>query len=357
MKTHIRFIITTFFKSLFFVISILISLVFILNLLTELDFFKETEVGIYFLVFVSLLNSPSLLFEILPFIFLITAQLFFIKMFNNNEINIFKYSGLKNSRILYILGLISFITGIFLSTIFYNLSSNLKNLYLEIKTNYTSDGKYLAVITNNGLWIKDEVDKKTLIINAAKIEDNFLINAFITQFDEDFLIIKNIASDRINIKKKNWIIYDARIIGDEIYETSQRLEFKTNFDLKRIQTLYSNLSSLDFYQLYKLRENYIRLNYSVTDINLQILKIITYPILLFLITIFSSIIMLRFKEFEGNTFKITLGLFFSVIIYYLINFSYVLGSTEKLNVSISVMIPLLSLATINLLMLYKINEK
>ena len=101
MKTHIKFIIITFFKSLFFVISILISLVFILNLLTELDFFKETEVGIYFLIFVSLLNSPSLLFEILPFIFLITAQLFFIKMFNNNEINIFKYSGLKNSRILY----------------------------------------------------------------------------------------------------------------------------------------------------------------------------------------------------------------------------------------------------------------
>ena len=118
MKTHIKFIIKTFFKSLFFVISILISLVFILNLLTELDFFKETEVDIYFLIFVSLLNSPSLLFEILPFIFLITAQLFFIKMFNNNEINIFKYSGLKNSRILYLIGLISFLTGIFLSTIF-----------------------------------------------------------------------------------------------------------------------------------------------------------------------------------------------------------------------------------------------
>ena len=50
MKTHIKFIIKTFFKSLFFVISILISLVFILNLLTELDFFKETEVDIYFLI-------------------------------------------------------------------------------------------------------------------------------------------------------------------------------------------------------------------------------------------------------------------------------------------------------------------
>ena len=40
--------------------------------------------------------------------------------------------------------------------------------------------------------------------------------------------------------------------------------------------------------------------------------------------------MLRFKNFEGNTLKIAIGLFFSVIIYYLNNFSLVLGSTERI---------------------------
>ena len=80
MKTYIKFIIKTFFNSLLFVFLIMISLVFILNLLTELDFFKEIEVDIYFPIFLSLLNSPSMIFEIFPFIFLITTQLFFIKL-------------------------------------------------------------------------------------------------------------------------------------------------------------------------------------------------------------------------------------------------------------------------------------
>ena len=44
-----------------------------------------------------------------PFIFLITTQLFFIKLFNNNEIKIFKYSGLKNSKILIILSIFHFL--------------------------------------------------------------------------------------------------------------------------------------------------------------------------------------------------------------------------------------------------------
>ena len=42
----------------------------------------------------------QLIFEMFPFIFLISTQFFFIKLFNNNEIKIFKYSGLKNSKII-----------------------------------------------------------------------------------------------------------------------------------------------------------------------------------------------------------------------------------------------------------------
>ena len=357
MKTYIKFLIKTFLNSLFFVFLIMLSLVFILNLLTELDFFKEIEVDIYFPLFLSLLNSPAMIFEIFPFIFLITTQLFFIKLFNNNEINIFKYSGLKNSKIILVLGITSITAGIIISTIFYNISSNLKNFYLELKSNYTMDGKYLAMITNNGLWIKDEVDGKILIINASKVEGNFIKNGFITEFDSNFRVKRNISSEQIDISRDEWVIHNANIINKNNYETVKKLKFKTNFDYKRIQTLYSNLSSLNFYQLYELRKNYIKLNYSITEINLQILKLLSFPIYLLLITIFSAIIMLRFKNFEGNTLKIAIGLFFSVIIYYLNNFSLVLGSTERIPEIFSIFLPLIVIASINTTMIYKINEK
>ena len=81
MKVYIKFITSVYFKSLFFVFFIILSLVFILNLLTELEFFKDENVKISFTLFLSLLNSPSLIYEIFPFIILITTQLFFIKFF------------------------------------------------------------------------------------------------------------------------------------------------------------------------------------------------------------------------------------------------------------------------------------
>ena len=357
MKIYIKFFTLIFLKSLLYVVSIMFSLIFILNLLTELEFFKVIEVASSFPIFLSLLNSPSMIFEMLPFIFLITTQLFFIKLFNNNEIEIFKYSGLKNTSILKIFSLISIIIGILLTIILYNFSAIFKNFYLEEKTKFTTDSKYLAVITKNGLWIKDEIDGKIYITNSSKIEGNFLINNFITEFNKDYKVIRNLKSDKINIQNTEWQAYNVKVYNKNNYEIKKKLNLKTNFDYKRIQTLYSNLSSLSFYQLYELRKNYKKLNYSLTEINLQFLKILSYPLYLFLVAFFASLIMFRVKRLHNTTFKISLGLFFSVIIYYINNFFMVLGSTESVSLIFAVFIPLILLSIINSLMLNRINEK
>ena len=357
MKTYIKFISLIFLKSLLFVFLIMTSLVFILNLLSELEFFKNENVSINFTLFLSVLNSPSLIFEMFPFIMLITIQLFFIKISENKELEIFKYSGLKNSSIIKIISVLSIITGIVVVSLFYNLSSNLKNVYLELKSSYTNDGKYQAVVTKNGLWIKDKINNKIIITNSSSIEDQFLINNFITIFDEDFNVIKNIKSKKIDITSNNWQIFDPRVYQMNNYTDSDQIILMTNFDLNRVQTLYSNLSALNLFKLYELRENYKKINYSITDIDLHLLKLSFYPIYLFLMALFSCLIMFNIKKIKSSTFKIFIGLFFSVIIYYLNNFSYVLGGTETISLIFSISIPIVFLASINFLMLYKVNDK
>ncbi len=357
MKTYIKFLTKIYLSSFFYVFLIMFSLVLILNLLSELDFFKDVNVHSLFPLYLSFLNTPTLIFEMFPFIFLIATQLFFINLFNNNEINIFKYSGLRNSSILMIISATAFVLGLLIIIIFYNFSSNLKNFYLEMKSGYTDDGKYLAVINKNGLWIKDKKDENIIIINASKIEKNLILNAFISEFDENYEIIRNIKSPKIDIKKKNWIIYDAEIFKDNQKENFDLIEINTNFNSEIIQNLFSNLSSLSLIELYELRNNYKKLNYSLTDVNLHILKLVSYPIYFILMTIFSAIIMLNTLKFKNSILKVSIGLFFSVIIYYLNNFFNVLGNTEKMNLIASVLIPLAILSLINITMLKNYNAK
>ena len=357
MKTYIKFLGKIYLNSFFYVSLVMLSLIFILNLLSELDFFKDIDVNNYFPIYLSLLNSPTYIFEMFPFIFLISTQLFFISLFNNNQLSIFKYSGLKNSKILSIISITSFILGILIITFFYSFSSNLKNFYLDLKTNYTSDGKYLAVITKNGLWIKDVVDDKILIINSVKIDKNYLIDAYISEFNKDFEIKRNIVSPKINISNKNWIIFDAEVFNKNEKQKIKNLEMNTNFDYLIIQNLFSNLSSLSILELFELRRNYKSLNYSLIEIDIQLLKLLSLPIYLMLMTIFSSIIMLSTKEIKSSILKISIGLFFSVVIYYLFNFFNVLGKTEKINLFSSVLIPIILLITVNSFMIRRFNEK
>ena len=357
MKTYIKFLSKIFLSSFFYVSLIMFSLIFVLNLLSELDFFKDINVNSYYPVYLSLLNSPTFIFEMFPFIFLISTQLFFITLFNNDQFSIFKYSGLKNSKILSIISITSFILGILIITLFYSFSSNLKNFYLDLKTNYTSDGKYLAVITKNGLWIKDVIDDKILIINSVKIDKNYLINAYISEFNKDFEIKRNIVSPKIDISNKNWIIFDAEVFDKNEKQKIKNLEMNTNFDYLIIQNLFSNLSSLSILELFELRRNYKSLNYSLIEIDIQLLKLLSLPIYLMLMTIFSSIIMLSTKEIKSSILKISIGLFFSVVIYYFFNFFNVLGKTEKINLFSSVLIPIILLITVNSIMIRRFDEK
>ena len=357
MKTYVKFLISLF--SITFIKAFLVFFILILvtNILEQIDFFKGIDVGFSYLIFLSILNAPSVIFEILPFIFLISTQVFFITLIDKNELGIFKYSGLNNYKIIKIIGSYTFILGLIFIILFYNISSIMKNSYLIIKNKYTDDGKYLAVITENGLWIKDEINDNINIINASKVNNEFILDVVITQFDKNFDIVRIIHSKKVNISSKEWEILEPQILENNLVTGSSKMKLISNFDIKKINTLFSNLSSLTLTDLFELRKSYKSLNYSVVEIDSHLYKILTYPIYLTLITIFSAIIMFNIGYQKNSLYKIVLGIFLSVVIYYVNYFINILGTSEKIPLVLSIFLPLIILTIINFTSIIKLNEK
>ena len=357
MKTYIKFLLNLFFNSLWKTFFVFFGIVLISNTIEQLQFFRKIDTGFSIPLILSTLNTPSVVFEILPFIFLISTQFFFIKLINNRELEILKYSGLNNLKIIRIIGLFSFFLGFILIIFYYNFSSILKSKYLEVKNSYTSDDRYLAVITNNGLWIKDEIDDKINIINAEEVRDHFLNEVLINQFNKKFELIKTIESRKIDISDQNWKILEPKISQNNSSQEFLEINFKSNFDLEKINSLFSNLSSLTIYGLINLRKSYNDLDYSLIEIDSHLYKIISYPVYLMLITILTAIIMFNIGYQKNSLFKIILGIFLSVIIYYISNFFKVLGTTEKIPLLLSIWFPLIILIIINLAFILRLNEK
>ena len=357
MKVYIKFLINIFnisFLKVFFSFTVIIL---ITNILEQLELFKNFDISFFYLIFLSFLNTPSIIFEILPFIFLLSTQVFFIYLIDKKELEIFKYSGLTNFMIIKIISFYAFIVGLIFIIFFYNVSAAMKNSYLLIKNKYSDDNKYLAVITENGLWIKDEIENKINIINANNVDNQFLLDVSITQLNENFDVLNIILSDKVDISSFEWRINNPIILNNNEEYTLSELVFKSNFDIKKINSLFSNLSSLTIFKLIELRKDYKALNYSLIEIDSHLYKVVSYPIYLTLITIFSSIIMFNIGYQKNTFYKIILGIFLSVIIYYINYFLNILGTNEKIPLILSIFMPLVMLTIINFTSIIKINEK
>ena len=357
-KIYQRYLITNFLSKFIKISLIFLSLSFILGILEEINFFKDTQANFFYPYFLTLLNVPITLFEIFPFIFLLTTQFFLYDLFKNDEINLLKKNGLDNMKIIKILFFLSLSIGVFNVTVYYNIASKLKFYYSNIKNDFSGDNKYLAMVTNSGLWIKDEVSNKTLIIKSNYIEDKFLSETIINEFNSNFKLLRTIQSKKVDITDNNWIVFNPIITVENKTETiNGAIVISTNFNSEKINNLFSNISSFDIVRLFSLKKDYQKFGYSTDEITIHLLKLFTTPLFYGALTIFSIIIMFNFSKNKSLLFHIITGILLSVSLYY-INFIFSsLGNNGKIPVFLSIFFPLFVVFTMSLIGLLNINEK
>ena len=358
LRTYEKYIVKNFTNKFITISIIFFSLIVILSVLEEISFFKNTEVNFALPYFITFLGAPITLFEIFPFIFLIATQFLFYDLFKKDELNLLKINGLSNIRIIKILSIFSFIIGILTVLVFYNAASKLKFFYTDIKNQYSKDNKYLAVVTDSGLWLKDEINESILIVKATNMQNDLLLNAVINKFDKNFDLINTIQSDQINIKDKLWVIDNPTITEKNLSKKIfSEFNLQTNFDREKINSLFSNISTLNLLELFNLKKDYEKLGYSSDEITQHLLGLISTPFFYTILTVLSAIIMFNMSKNRSLFFQIIFGILMSVIIYY-INFIFnSLGNNGKISIIASIFLPLILVSIFAIIGLTKVNEK
>ena len=353
-----KYILKNFIICFFKITFIFGTVVIVMNLLEEINFFKnDSNTNILTPVLLTFLNMPSVLFELFPFIFLISTLFFFNESIDKDELNVFKLHSITNFKIIKILTTISFLIGVIIILFFYNISANLKFLYFDIKNQYSKDDKYLAIVTGNGLWIRDDLGSIINYINAEKLDKNKLLNVTISQFNKNFELQKVIISKSVDIKSNNWIISEPIINLDNNTSTVNQLNFFSNFDEKRIMSIFENLSSLDMFKLQSLEKDYEMLGYNTDVINGHKHRLYSYPIYLAIMVCIGAILMINIGYNKSKIGNIAIGIAVSVVIYYVNYFFNVIIETQDVPYLTSIWGPQIILFMIIITNLIRINEK
>ena len=357
IKKYQKYLIKTYFYNFVIVSLVFLSLGFILNFFEELKFFNDYETTAFYPLLLALLNTPSVLFELFPFIFLITTKFFYIYLNDRNEIEILKNNGISYSKILTILSISSFIMGVIILLSYYTFSSNLKYHYYNLKNSFTEQNEYLAVVNESGLWIKEEIDETINIIHAKQFKENIIEKITITQTNSKFKMPNTIIAEKADISKKLWDLINVKIINYKGEKKNlSNLQYRSSFNGEIVANLFSNLNSLNLFQLYELSKNYTKIGYSTTNVMVHLNKLYSMPIFFLLMTVLGFLIMIKFKFIKTKFFTVIIGVIVSVIVYYLNYFSSLFGSNETLPIGLSIWLPHLILMLICSLVMVRINE-
>jgi len=343
-----NFVVNKYLAKEFFKIVINTSLIFfclgfVLNLFEEINFFKDLEVGINIPIILSVLFVPSLLYNMFPFVILISGIWFFLKIKKTDEIIALKVSGISNFSIIIIPSIVSIILGILIITAFNPITSVLVKKYEIIKGSYEKDQEYLAAITVNGIWIKEKNINKNNIIRSANLNNENLITVTIYEFDKENNFIKRIEAKSANISSFNWILKDATIIdadGNYLSSNISRLDYISMYDIQKIKSLYSNLDTISFWNLKNEIQILEARGYSTREMEAKFQRSFAFPFFLLSMVLLSGVFTLGMTFKENNWSYVFIAIITSVLIFYFNDFSAALGKTEKLPILISVWMPI-----------------
>ena len=357
LKKYQIYLCSIFLKRFFLISIVFFCLVIIINFFEEISFSEKYNAEMYYAIYLSFLNAPSLIFEIFPFIFLITVKFMYLYLEDKSELKILNSNGISNLKIIYMLVILSTLLGLFLLLFFYSFSSNLKSKYLDTKNRFSNTNEYLAIVKDDGLWIKEEIEDSIFIIHAKKFDEQQLRSLTISEVDNYYEYKNTLIAKRANILSKNWKLKDVSLVDENgIKKNFKSYVYNSSFNGEVISNLFSNLNALNIYELHNLSNNYVKIGYSNTDVKIHLNRIYSMPIFYILMTILGFIVINKIKNFKSRFFVIVFGIFISVIVYYLNYFSGVLGTNGTLPIYLSVWVPLLILFLICNIGILKVNE-
>jgi len=363
LKSINRYIIKEYIKSLFVVIAVMLSIILLINLLDEFNFFKSKKdlKFIFFLIF-TILKIPNVLINLFPFIVLFGGIVFYLKIYNHNEVISLRTMGYSNIQIILIPALTSFVVGYLIIFLIVPFSSSMLKYYEELRSEY-NDTKNLVFVNQTGIWILDKNEKEKNIIRIEKISKDFSTINQVTIYNYDISnnFIKRIdASDGI-IKEKNWQLNKVYIVSTNKKNNKENYlnsyTYTSNININELKNVYKNTETTSLLDINKEMLILEDKGYSTVDLRIRYQKLISFPIYLLAMSILSGLMIINLGK-TSNYLKYGIyGVIISIIIYFLNDLSITVAKSGIISVDFSVWIPIFLIILINLIGITQVNAK
>ncbi len=356
------YILKKFLNSFIITLIIFAVLLFIGDFVEQIRKSAGKNIPLNIIFQLACLNFLSLIYFTLPLISFFASIFAFLNLIKGSEKIIINSVGISNIKITVPAIILYVFLGVFFITVINPLTALFDERYSELEYKYIDRVDKFASITKNGLWLKQENEKKNIssVLYAQKIKEQgtHIIDFMILEYDQNGSFQGRLDGKSAILKDGYWEMKNTQITPRFDTATFEKYtSYQTNIKPEDISDSLSSPSNISVWRLVTFINFLEGLGYSAVDFKMHFYDLIFLPFFMASLVLFASSIIIKLNQNDKFTKTIVFSLIAIFFIYFLSNLLDALGSTSQLNPVISKALPPLVITILSILLYQYDNIK
>lgn len=331
----------------------MIYLVDAIQLIRDLSKYNNLSMGL--LLEMTALHLPKTGLDLMPFAILIAAVYTFWRLTRTSELIVVRAIGVSAWQFLFAPIVIGLMIAVLKMMVLNPIGAIMLGRYEHLESRYLSQNEEVINIAQNGLWLRQKIDKNQIaIIHAANIKlpewELSPVTAFF--FDRNNKQTHRIDSETAKLTDGEWVFYNAWVNAaqqtNELSEPAyyEVLKLPTVIRSQDIMSRFASPSTIPFWRLPDYARIMQSTGFESNPLWARFYTLLAEPFLNTALIIIAAALSLRSPRMQKNWWLVLSTIAVGFIIFFMGDFLEALGISDKLPLMFAAFVP----ATISLFM-------
>ncbi len=318
----------------------------ILLMIDVIDQLRSADTGLKAAAYLSLLNLPESLYQILPLVMLLTSIALFLALARSSELVVVRAAGRSGLRFLLAPVFLALLIGAFGVSVFNPLVAATSKTYERLKLQSGAEASVFS-ISKDGLWMRQGNGESQSVINASKSNaaGNQLLNVSFLTFDVSGEPTRRIEAQSARLEGNNWVLagvklWDLRAANPEqVAQTLPSMNLPTDLTLSRIANGFGEPATIAFWNLPKFIAELDKAGFSARSYEVWYQMELALPLFLASMVLIAAGFTMRHARFGKSGQMVLFAILSGFLIFFLRNFAQVLGVNGQIPVVLAAWAP------------------
>ncbi|WP_054009105.1 LPS export ABC transporter permease LptG [Cypionkella psychrotolerans] len=336
----------------------------ILLLIDVIDQLRKVGVTLGGALYLSLLNVPESLYQILPLIMILTAIALFLGLARSSELVVVRASGRSGLQFLLAPVVVALLIGAVAVAVFNPLVAATSKAYDRLSAQRGQEGSLLS-LSEDGLWMRQGNAAGQSVIKAVRSDPDgtTLQGVTVITFNPEGTPTQRIEATSAQLLPGEWLLHGAKrwSLTDANPEqtalaSAVDMRLPTDLTQDRLRDGFGDPSSVAFWALPSYIKALERAGFSARSYQVWMQMELALPVLLAAMVLIAAGFTMRHARFGKTGQMVLLALLGGFLIFFLRNFAQVLGQNGQIPILLAAWSPPIAAAFLALGLLLHLED-